>query len=173
MAHILFFCFFFLFFCWWKIFYFSINFYSPLHLHGCLLHVGLTQSLHGFGYESVDGWSIDPRLWGPGVGCKMHACMLCLLHVGHTQSFMFVFRFFALYWKWVFLDIICEGPTIQSLIALKFCPMGLTIEDSWLEEIWFLKQKFWRCMFSCISSDSNQGAWILAKFGSTPNDSRI
>jgi hypothetical protein len=33
-----------------------------------------------------------------------------------------------------FLDIICEGPTIQSLMALKFCPMGRpTIEDSWLE----------------------------------------
>ena len=34
-----------------------------------------------------------------------------------------------------FLDIICEGPTIQSLMALKFCPMGRpTIEDSWLED---------------------------------------
>ena len=72
-----------------------------------------------------------------------------------------------------FLDIICEGPTIQSLMALKFCPMGPTIEDSWLEEIWFLIQKFRRCKFSCISSDSNQGAWILAKFGSTLNDSRV
>jgi hypothetical protein len=72
-----------------------------------------------------------------------------------------------------FLDIICEGPTIQSLMALKFCPMGPTIEDSWLKEIWFLIQKFRRCTFSCISSDSNQGAWILAQFGSTLNDLRI
>ena len=58
-------------------------------------------------------------------------------------------------------------------MALKFCPMGPTIEYSWLEEIWFLIQKFGRCKFSCISSNSNQAAWILAKFGSTLNDSRV
>ena len=91
-------------------------------------------------------------IWEACMDSAMRAAkckMLCLLHVGLTQSFMFVLRFFALHWKWVFLDIICEGSTIQSLIALKFCPMGPTIEDSWLEEIWFPKQKFQRCLDSC------------------------
>jgi hypothetical protein len=58
------------------------------------------------------------------------------------------------------------------LEAINNQPLGTSITDSWMEEIWALVKKIRRWTKSSIPPEINKGAWVLAKFVSPLKDSR-
>ena len=71
-----------------------------------------------------------------------------------------------------FFEIILEGPTMHSLDVFNNKLRGNTIADSWMQEIWASVNKFRRCTLCSIPPGINKGDWVLAKFGSTLQDSK-
>uniref|UniRef100_A0A2N9F2H7 RNase H type-1 domain-containing protein n=1 Tax=Fagus sylvatica TaxID=28930 RepID=A0A2N9F2H7_FAGSY len=64
-----------------------------------------------------------------------------------------------------FLDVVMEGPPVHFMSATASVKLENTIEDFWVEDIWFLCQQHRRYLFSTVSTDTNKAAVALAKMG--------